>query len=170
MYHPHKHHARTFFYGTNSGGFALAHLAGSCGCSGIPTRPCNEEHEALTMAHAQGPLHAITLANVANLIRRRASAPRGSATAQERAELAKGARLRTWVSASWLEDDLPGLGARDTGAGEDGIEQMRQGLAACRATGAEIGRTYYLALLAEAYGKGGQPEEGLSVLAEAPAW
>ena len=44
---------------------------------------------------------------------------------------------------------------------------MRQGLAAWRATGAEFVRPYYLALLAEAYGKGGQVEEGLSVLAEA---
>ena len=43
---------------------------------------------------------------------------------------------------------------------------MRQGLAAYRATGAELGRPYYLALLAEAYGKVGQAEEGLTVLAE----
>ena len=46
---------------------------------------------------------------------------------------------------------------------------MRQGLAAWRATGAEIARTYYLALLAEAYGKVEQAEEGVSVLAEALA-
>jgi predicted ATPase len=44
---------------------------------------------------------------------------------------------------------------------------MRQGLAAFRATGAEIDSPYYLALLAEAYGKAGQAEEGLSTLAEA---
>ena len=46
---------------------------------------------------------------------------------------------------------------------------MRQGLAAWRATGAELWRPYFLALLAEAYGKVGQAEEGLSVLAEALA-
>ena len=46
---------------------------------------------------------------------------------------------------------------------------MRQGLAACRATGAELWRPYFLALLAEAYGKVGQAEEGLTVLAEALA-
>ena len=44
---------------------------------------------------------------------------------------------------------------------------MRQGIAAWRATGAELQRPYYLALLAEAYGKAGQAEEGLRVLAEA---
>ena len=46
---------------------------------------------------------------------------------------------------------------------------MRQGLAACQATGAEILRPYFLALLAEAYGKVGQAEEGLTALAEALA-
>jgi predicted ATPase len=38
-----------------------------------------------------------------------------------------------------------------------------------RATGAEVGCTYYLALLAEAYGHSGQAERGLRVLAEALA-
>jgi predicted ATPase len=43
---------------------------------------------------------------------------------------------------------------------------MCQGLVAYRATGAEIHRPYFLGLLAEAYGKVGQPEEGLTVLVE----
>jgi predicted ATPase len=47
--------------------------------------------------------------------------------------------------------------------------QMRQGLAALRATGAELRRPLFLALLAEAYGGIGQSEEGLHVLAEALA-
>ena len=38
---------------------------------------------------------------------------------------------------------------------------------ACRATGAELARPYFLALLAEAYGIIGQPETGLTALAEA---
>jgi predicted ATPase len=40
-------------------------------------------------------------------------------------------------------------------------------LAAYRATGGELWRPYFLSLLAEAYGKVGQVEEGLSALAEA---
>jgi predicted ATPase len=46
---------------------------------------------------------------------------------------------------------------------------MRQGLVAHRATGAELQRPYFLSLLAEAYGKVGQPEEGMTVLVEALA-
>jgi predicted ATPase len=44
---------------------------------------------------------------------------------------------------------------------------MRRGLAAYRVTGAELWSPYFLALLAEAHGKGGQADEGLRVLAEA---
>jgi predicted ATPase len=52
---------------------------------------------------------------------------------------------------------------------QEGIEQLTQGLTAWRATGAESGQTHFLALLAEAYGTIGQPEAGLTVLAEALA-
>jgi predicted ATPase len=53
------------------------------------------------------------------------------------------------------------------GQAKDGIEQIHQGLTAWRATGAEIHRPYFLMLLAEANGTMGQPEAGLTVLAEA---
>jgi len=46
---------------------------------------------------------------------------------------------------------------------------MQQGLAAYRETGAKLTGPYFLTLLAEAYGKVGQVEEGLSVVAEALA-
>jgi len=55
------------------------------------------------------------------------------------------------------------------GQAQEGIEQIKQGLRAYRATGAEIGRPRYLALLAETYGIMGQLEEGLAVLTEALA-
>ena len=40
-------------------------------------------------------------------------------------------------------------------------------LACQNSLGASLSQSYYLALLAEAYGKAGQTEEGLAVLAEA---
>jgi predicted ATPase len=55
----------------------------------------------------------------------------------------------------------------EQGQGAEGMAQMRQGLAIFRATGVEVGRPYFLALLAEGYRKEGQAEEGLSVLDEA---
>ena len=53
------------------------------------------------------------------------------------------------------------------GQRSEGIAQMRQGLAAWRAIGAEFIRPYCLALLAEAHAQSGQAEEGLAVVAEA---
>jgi len=50
---------------------------------------------------------------------------------------------------------------------KEGIEQMHQGLIAHRATGAEMIRPYFLALLAEVHGTIGQPDVGLTALAEA---
>jgi predicted ATPase len=64
---------------------------------------------------------------------------------------------------------LRGWALTEQGEGAEGITQIHQGLAAYRATGAEVDKPYFLALLPEAYGKVGQPEEGLSVLVEALA-
>jgi predicted ATPase len=48
-----------------------------------------------------------------------------------------------------------------------GIAHIRQGYAVHQDTGSNLYSPYFLALLAEAYGQGGQPEVGLQVLAEA---
>jgi predicted ATPase len=64
---------------------------------------------------------------------------------------------------------LHGGALAESGRGEEGGAQIRQGLETYRATGAVQAQPYFLALLAEAYGKVGQAEEGLSVVAEALA-
>ena len=61
---------------------------------------------------------------------------------------------------------LQGWARAEQGQVEEGISQIRQGLATHQAIGAGIFQSYYLALLAEAYGKAGQEEEGLAALAE----
>ncbi len=60
-----------------------------------------------------------------------------------------------------------GWALAEQGQVEEGIAQMQQGLTAYQAMGVELARLTWLALLAEAYGKAGQIEEGLTVLAEA---
>src|SRR5262249_17774240 len=72
---------------------------------------------------------------------------------------AQGATLQGWTLA-------------EQGQTEAGLAQIRQGLATLRDMGLESMRItwpYHLALLAEAYGKAGQREEGLTTLAEALA-
>ena len=48
-----------------------------------------------------------------------------------------------------------------------GVAHIQQGLGAVPSVGPKLYRPYYLALLAEAYGQAGQPEVGLTCLAEA---
>jgi predicted ATPase len=62
---------------------------------------------------------------------------------------------------------LQGWTLAQQGQGEEGIAQQQQGLTAYSATGAELVRPYFFALLAESYGKSGKPSEGLRVLSEA---
>src|SRR5438128_10517334 len=64
---------------------------------------------------------------------------------------------------------LQGWAIAEQGQEAAGLAQMRQGLVAYQATGAEVFRPYYLASLAEAYGKVGQAGEGLTLLSEALA-
>jgi predicted ATPase len=66
---------------------------------------------------------------------------------------ALGTSLRGWAMAE--------------GGREEDITQLRQGVAAWHATGAKTLTPYYDALLAEAYGKNGQDENCLGILAEA---
>jgi predicted ATPase len=69
-----------------------------------------------------------------------------------------------WVALGTI---VRGWALAEEGQGEEGITQLRQGIATWRATGAEAQRSYFLALLAEVYGKAGQVEEGLATLTEA---
>jgi predicted ATPase len=55
------------------------------------------------------------------------------------------------------------------GQDDEGIVQLRYGIAASQATGSDLTRPAFLVQLAEAYGRTGQIEEGLHVLAEALA-
>ena len=64
---------------------------------------------------------------------------------------------------------MRGWALAQQGLGDEGIAQMRQGLAAWQAVGLRLGRQCWLYLLGEAYGKAGQVEEGLRVLDEALA-
>jgi class 3 adenylate cyclase/predicted ATPase len=60
-----------------------------------------------------------------------------------------------------------GWALSEQGQVEEGIARVQQGLVALRTIGAEVFRPYGVAVLAEAYSKAGQPEQGLAALAEA---
>jgi predicted ATPase len=71
----------------------------------------------------------------------------------------------------WFANGMKGRGwaLAEQGQVQEGITQMRQGMATLRTIGQGFGRPLSLGLLAEAYGNIGQAEEGLSLLTEALA-
>ena len=62
---------------------------------------------------------------------------------------------------------LKGWALAMQGGAAAGVAHIQQGLEAVQGTGLKLYRPYLLALLAEAYGQAGQPEAGLTALAEA---
>ncbi len=135
---------------------------------GYPDQALQRIQEALTLGHELShPFslgHTLVFAASLHLYRREEQ------LAQERAE-ALIALAREHEFAWWLAGGmkLRGWALAGQGQAEEGMAQLRQGLAAGQATGAELDRPSTLAALAEAQGKVGRIEEGLKTLDEATA-
>jgi predicted ATPase len=143
---------------------------------GYPDQALQRSHEALTLARE--PAHPPSLASALffatwvhqfrrewQLTQEQAEAAIALGTEQGFALFrAGGTIMQGWALAQRYAEPVAGQGQV-----EEGMAQMQQGLAAWRATGAEVLRPYGLALLAETYAKVGQREAGLTLLAEALA-
>ncbi|HEV8718560.1 MAG TPA: adenylate/guanylate cyclase domain-containing protein [Candidatus Binatia bacterium] len=135
---------------------------------GYPDQALKRSHEAIALA--QELSHPFSLAVALDFAAWLHQFCRERQAAQERAEAAIAVSTEHgfpfWLAMGAI---VHGWALVEGGQGEKGVAQIHQGLADYQATGAELGRPYFLALLAEAYGKVGQVEEGLSVPAEALA-
>jgi predicted ATPase len=136
---------------------------------GYPDQALVRSHEAVTLA--QQVAYPFSLCQTLGILaqfhqfRREVPAVQEHAEASMHLAMEKGFSLQTVRGAFWRGWAL----AQQAGQAQEGIEQLTQGLIAFRATGAEMARPYYLALLAEAHGTMGQPVEGLVTLTEALA-
>jgi predicted ATPase/class 3 adenylate cyclase len=166
LYDLQRHRFLAFRYGQDPGVFCLCYMVRILWFLGYPDQALKRSQEATILAqelsHPFSAALAYTFAALVSQLRREGPA------AQDWAEkaiavctehgfafyLAMGATLRGWALV-------------EQGQGAEGMAQIRQGLAAWRTTGSELFRPHLLALLAEAHGKTGEAEEGLSVLAEA---
>jgi predicted ATPase len=165
FYNAQQPRSQGFLTETHQGVFGLIRLAQVLWSLGYPDQALQRNHEALTLArelaHPASLASALFFAAEVHMYRRE-----GQST-YEQAEAALGlAREHGFAFRVAQATIVRGWALVEQGQGETGIAQMRQGLAAFRATGAELARSYYLALLAEAYGRVGQIEEGLQVVAE----
>jgi class 3 adenylate cyclase/predicted ATPase len=166
LYDPQQHRFLAFRYGQDPGVFCLCYMVRILWFLGYPDQALQRSQEALALAqdlsHPFSLALALTFAALVHQLRQE-----GRAT-QEQAEVA--IALCTEQGFAFYQamgTILHGWALTVQGQKGEGITQMRQGLIAWQATGAELFRPHLLALLAEGYGRAGQVEEGLGVLAEA---
>jgi predicted ATPase len=166
LYDPQQHRAHAFLYGYDSGVHSLAFGAWALWYLGYPDQALRRIHDALTLAQelAHPFSVAFALAFAAWLHQLRREAPATHERAAALLALATEQGFPFWDAWGTI---LQGWVLAAHGEGVEGIAQMHQGIAAWRATGAELQRPYYLALLAEAYGHAGDTVAGLQVVAEA---
>jgi predicted ATPase len=168
LYNPQQHRPHTFLYGQDPGMGCRVYAAFALWVLGYPDQALQQGQEGLSLAHAiSHPFSlAFALSHVSQLHGLRREWPAGQERAEALMALAREQGFALFSATSLVHW---GRALAVQGWGEVGIPQIRQSLAASRATGAEHIRPFHLACLAEAYGAGGQPEEGLHVLAEAMA-
>lgn len=168
LYDSKQHHAHAFIYGLDPGIRGLALSAWILWYQGYVNQARKRSQEGLALAREMS--HPLCLAGSQVQTAELHQFRREAQLAQEYAEAAItlsteqgfaywsacGTAVRVWALA-------------EQGNSEEGIARIHQGLTAYQATGAELARLYFLALLAETYGNTGQAEAGLSVLAEALA-
>ncbi len=166
LYDPVRHHSHAFLYGQDPGIFCRVLAAWDLCLLGYPDQALKRSQEALAMA--QEVTHPFSVAAAQTFFALTHQFRREEQAAQDRAEaaveLCSQQGFPFFLAFGMI---LIGWALAEQGHTEEGITQIRQGLAAYRATGAELATTRWIALLAEAWGKAGQPEEGLNVLAEA---
>jgi len=163
-----QHRALTLLYGLDPKGVCLSWTAWTLWLRGYPDQALARNHHALALAHEL--THHPSVANAQAWGAIFYALYRDAPAAQEQAEAAITLSTERGFPARLAEGVLLlGWALAMQGQTEEGLAQLRQGMAAWRATGAEIAWPLWLAFLAEAYGKAGQAGEGLTVLAEARA-
>ncbi len=167
LYDSQQYHSLAFLYGATDVGVAsLCMAVDALWHLGYPDQALQRSQEALTLA--QELSHPFSLAWALERAAAIHHHRREGHPVQERAEalmaLSTAQGFLYWLAVGTV---WRGWALAEQGQREEGIAQIRQGQAALRAMGAKLGASNNLATLAEAYGKGGQAEEGLALLAEA---
>jgi class 3 adenylate cyclase/predicted ATPase len=168
LYDPRQHSSLAYLYGQDPGMACLSYLSWTLWFLGYPRQALARSAEALTLAsdlsHSVSLAFAQDFAAALHQLRREVQLAQGRAEAAIALSSEQG--FQFWLTTGTL---YRGWALAELGQLEEGILQMRNGLAGFRTTGAKLGEPYFLARLSEAYEKGGQAREGLSVLADALA-
>jgi predicted ATPase len=133
---------------------------------GYPDHALSRLHEALALAHELAHPYSLGFARMyaAILAQYRRDVPAVHEHAEAAVALATEQGFTQWVAQG---TSMRGWALALQGQGEEGMAQLRQGIAAWRATGAALLVPYYCTLLADVADRLGHPADGLQALAEA---
>jgi len=166
IYDPQTHRSLAFRYGEDPGVACYIFRAWCLWYLGYPEQARQRMHETVTLAQRLSHPHSLAFALCAAAVLHQLRQERH--TAQEQAEAAITlSREQGFPYFLALGKIVRNCALAEREQAEERITQMRQGLAAYRATGSRWIQPYFLALLAEAYGNAGQVHEGLHVMTEA---
>ena len=166
LYDPTQHRSLAFLYGQDHGVVCLSYAAWVLWLLGYPDQALQRSQEALSLAqelsHPFSRAFALNFAALLRLHRREGQAAQAQAETLIALSVEQGFAL--YCAHGTI---LRGGALAVQGQGEAGMAQMLQGLEALQATGAVLRRPYYLAVLAEVYGRQQQAKEGLTLLTAA---
>jgi predicted ATPase len=165
-YTPDQRKTLVFRIGQDPGVGCLVGVAVTLWLQGYPEQALARAGEALAWAHALA--HPYSLAFARGWAALVYWLPRDVLAVHEHAEaavvLSTEHGFPQWAA---LGTSLRGWALAMQGRGEEGVTQVRQGIAAWQATGAALGIPWFYTILAEVSAHQGHPEDSLQVLAEA---
>jgi predicted ATPase len=165
LYNPARHVDDAFLYALNPGVAMPCFAAWALWFLGQPDHALELMQETLTLAHASEPhslAHALLFAAILHQLRR--EGPMAGEYADEAIAIANEHGLVMYQAMAMI---IRGWVLIEQGGNETANEQIRQGITAQHATGANLMRPHFLALMAEGFKKTRQVKEGLRVLDEA---
>ena len=166
LYRPERGRSLAFRFGFNCGSNCYFFLGRVLWHLGYPDQALRCAEQAVAIAKAVS--HSVSLAGAlswaAALHQLRGDARRAREMAEADLALTTEQVIGFFRSHAVI---LRGWALAEQGQCEEGIAELREGLAAYRALGAELECSHWLALLAEAHRDWGRPAEGLSLIAEA---
>jgi predicted ATPase len=165
-YTPDQSRAPVFRMGLDPGVACRAYAALTLWVLGYPAQALADIHEALALAQELSHPYNLAFARVwaAFVSQVRWDVPAVHEQAAAAVALSTAQDFPQWAA---LGTSLRGWALAMQGQGEEGMAQVRQGIAAWRATGAALHVPYLCTMLAEVADHLGHPEDSLQALAEA---
>jgi predicted ATPase len=165
LYDPERHHDLAYEQSQDPAAAALSYLSWALWFQGLPEQAMAKGQAAIELAERLDHPYSLCLATIyaAVLHELLRQWPECQTKAEAGLELAKQGHFPVWGAMGVM---LGGSARIHQGQVEEGIAQLREGLARFEATGAGLAVPYFRARLAEAYLIAGRREEGLQALVE----